>query len=1737
MNSSLKFDDYIDLPKEELVKIPFIYSQVVLKTGRWDEMIELFSDSRFIDATENSLKYKDLSDNLFTRIPFDKAIELLDSAVKKEGLLKLLKDQAETNKDISKISSKIIRELHLHLSFMDCYPLLVESLPYDDLKVLFSKFIPDLSSKLETPEVFYSALEINDANHFTKLLASDKLERFVFNWFSVAKLNSTHKPRVDFVMALLDVFAEIYEYLLTLDNKSPLIPYFINTCTGYFEESNVIKTNKVIRGRFAEIIQNFDYPRLFGVSLNSLVNKSISIGYLRYEDLFPLGIMSKEFFMRKYIVPFLEKESELRLEQRENLQRFSLSMFSSDKKIRECFISLRSNFKNLWTILYNNLKELLYDEVQNGCFTNFKEMCRFPFHATEQKVLSIFPSYDQYLGLVRYIIEEIFRNKTVIVSKNKEKYTQICAQLLYVVFTGRSPQLQGGCVPLPVLPVENAPVNFLEPEFVDKLIIESIRDPNNNGAFAGWIIKQQTSVLVGVCNMFSSVSSVSLLLPESNRSKLDKYGFLGDKNVVESFIEATKFWESSSSKVITDSFRSYYEFSQRFLAEIINNNDMEYLTKVFGIFERFLNIFSEHFGIHKLYDFALEVATNPLALHSGYTISKDFPNKMYIKLISKIPYGVGNRVYLADIVSRLICSHHQKLPNLALCASELIKMCLELLYDGFIGDSDLGKIKPHPQSVLFYPLTNNTDVIKSILDFRSSIKIPKELDVFLYPENENYSKNYGNFCVDFGEILKEYERVTRRHEFLVTKVSSLSIKSIVIFLRNKLDSYDYKKFSDPKTTVLMSLAEYIKELEWDIVLEPPAPDMSIVSASVYKDILKNSELSLKYSRPLIEILKVIKPSDDNFSDLLDCNVFSDIKYICEFSFKERNKHDKIILYTGFPVTVRFKTDIPVWVVFRSELLDHCSKVELQLPNTIKKELNEFISDLKRLTKLLQCYNETSSKKIDFDLQGRTEEFLVSEEEDWPTRESGDWLTPALNRYGNNIIATHFDDFDIFYDDLQSLKLLASALEKIGSSKCRSSFVTNIVSILMTDFARVKTNKSKFSENKSFKDVYNVLLNICMFAVQNDITLDLKMIGNLSSFMSLSEKDYVQHIGHSYCSLWISRAILQSIDIEVSLTPESPVTGLFTAQILNNDIASSIVYFMRKDKANARFLQNLFIKSQGLFSKKSGHAVIRASFDFRNQFTVTQEHYRFAKCVSGFRSIDFRRSIIANMVGVINFHRLFHVKLDEKSLNLIYHILRNSRGQDVDEIAVFISQIICPVESRDIISRNPALSEFLESDVLPDELCDFKPLLHRDCTIYEKVITDFVLPSLKSRKPHITQFINEIINYFSFGGGISAGLVPIIVSGLNEYRPSYNNHGFLRFVSTFVFSSQNSKYEDCLTGFAKLFTTLRDHSSVVCSDEARKLVSSKRPDTSSGVDSLNKFYNTIHRSFCDIFDKQIKDIYNEGRDDLIWLCEVSTKLIKHVKENVPMIVSKDFESFYDTLSLFSDDEMALVFKSDTPSSSLMHFLKLFSTQYDNVITRFIEPIYSKLKSSMTYEHVKVICNWGYKVMKNKAIVTLIRNDVLEAIPKNLLEKEFTELVFQLPFLFAAEAEIVPLTISSMKKSTPTLTRASVNAKRANNLHCLSTNHSESVRASDLDYATAVAPLCFAGGQLPISEDSIDIIASPSCAASNYLGYSNADRSGDLLYINETNSETVTHYSNEPSPEKAPNADIFNFFNQL
>ena len=946
INSTLNFDDFKGKSKEEFNSNKEIYFQLLFHEKDWDRLINIFKNDEDTTFLGSVLKMHDLTDNMFETMSEEQIIELLDYCKDqfRYKFLKLIRNQCDTNTKLSSIVEKIVNDSLHHLWVVQNFDILFVSLPSESIKTALSAIIPysELNENNMKNNFAIFLLSKNSKYHFSKIPKNSTLSSFGTISLNFSHVNGNTKVRrIEFWRSVFSVLKEIFAFIQTLDPESPLISLFLTNFAPYLscpENIRWVKNDELLL-MVKQIIESFNVAKVFPNTIHKITSNNFNFlnRYgLNYDLYVKNHTISKKFIIDNFFIPTCIDEIENKQKHQNNIKVMARYVF---RNYNDAFFAMRTDYIKDPASPLGKIWKSIIDRAATVAAEDFIEQSIPGILIDVVSFLSLNYSnssiplctYDQALNIIETVIKELFNSKEKISSTNAKKYSELCVRLILILCEQNSSgSVYDTITELYDHTQPNVFYTLIDPETRDKLILESIRHPKQPGKFASWITERPTYVLVRMITMLSSISKVALLLPESRRNTLDKYGFQQSKitiprthsqgrgkptietdniSLLEAFIQRTKFWLSKDSNIIIENLRTYSHFANKALFEAFKNNtDIELCKNALGINRRLILFSCANLGQNLMKDqfnIAIQHLINPIYMQLGVIVYKNVNEFLDIlfNLSNNIPIVTkGNQFPRINLACNLIHTHSLHTPLADQIAAEFLSKILNSIYDEFpsaVSTLNWNQIDISLNQLIDYNYIR--DFVQKRTNDLSSKLLPDVSRIF-GNDNKQYIDKTFTMLPPNPEIYEKLYMCFERDGYEHLENNGIAIINGYKFILEKINTYDTNNFKLSTTKLMIFIQSFMRSAFNDTlhspidILDLNSIDWRLIpNTDSVRNIYQRIMLPLRYSIGMIDCLQnIVNEKCPFYSFIKDKEeTFNLFKTVHEFEFEDTKNASKI----------------------------------------------------------------------------------------------------------------------------------------------------------------------------------------------------------------------------------------------------------------------------------------------------------------------------------------------------------------------------------------------------------------------------------------------------------------------------------------------------------------------------------------------------------------------------------------------------------------------------------------------------------------------------------------------------------------------------------------------------------------------------------------------------------------------------------------------------------------------------
>ena len=1305
-------------------------------------------------------------------------------------------------------------------------------------------------------------------------------------------------------------------------------------------------------------------------------------------------------------------------------------------------------FRNCRKMLYiRELKDGIYDKLFNATIEmtvrelieskrsdNFNYCCTLLSYKQMQTFRdSYMPTYEECLNFVKTVISKLFE-KAKTLNVDVTAYPEICCYLLN--------NLNGNEIQLPVPRNPDIDVTFsiqrlcrnthtvldlLDDEMRNNLVLGVIRHPTDNTKFSHIITSNNPTTLVNFICCLKSVQDIRLILPESKRNTVDKYGFRDGRtisnpkenvkmNLVEIFLQTLRFWENNDKSLFKDGYVSYYQFVRKILAESIVTKDAELKKLAIGVYYRFCELVSLMKNA-KYVNIRIKVSSvtflTPIAVIVGSEVDKSFVENFVTKFIQ--PF---NAQAYQSILSEVISKSHLQMNYYD--DEEEIDSDVDQLFKGIRIDEQMAKatrllldcIKQNP--VKNFSIYYNGGTIEDFFTSKKRIIFnikkkfdsynPKILDV-CNPLKTEYPLNMSYNAPRMVHVsLKEPEY----------KISDLVFLELCRFIADESKDYSPKMFKSNLTKTLIRIQTLIKDMskgrygnfKETLYLDPPTSDTNRTTYNNQASTL----IVVLYSKPFFDFLNELHHHENSIYNDESYEIVKNA-FIAQFLNEEdylQQKNKPPPKFNGFDISLAFMRHRNAENIFnKKQYIENIKDFKLrsyQNANNLNQNLLRTIERTYNNTKLLDDHPYDDVFKVD-ETMHRSRELNESQRPVYYRKNIHKCFTTvidALNKCKAELFANEFDSIEKLYNFFE--------IHECGSSSKSYTMLTELLDYLIADFVSTKTNLSKMYKNRlaSYNDVYRFMTTIAQLTTPN-----IGPLKNLEQICGLNERTIAQKIPSRNTELF--EYFFRNGNIDQILL-------CMNSQLFTQNAITFFKYLLNEiGLIRAKEIINTLINEVSNNGKQilDDFHVSLASCSIHPRFVgfpAPQANLDYLKKITN-RSIYAKRSACANAVY---YAIMSHTASEKIQLKDIMEIIESAHKKSPDEITAFFCLLISREASLRKMRSLPALNDLMIEEALPNHYIinqGFNLNIPKEIgELYYNCIEKVILSGLKSKKSHIYELTVTVLNEINVGPEIHQIISPFIEKGLNEIEPSDDNEAFLTYATSFTM--KNPEFKGCFDSYCEALQKIKKHSFAILKANSHLNKDSPYPEPFKKLEnSYSTIINTIEKPFVEFKEE----------NEMVPGSQFCRKLLPVLKKNRPAVARDVFLRLESYASIFGDpliEEMVHLYKQDKKEEALSKFI-VIATHHEELVLNLpgsVPQIYHHLNSSFTTKHsIELSKNLAdsqgklpISMQRAYQLADLFSNDVLSHIPNEKdvdNEEELVEILSNLGIFCKQQTIIV------------------------------------------------------------------------------------------------------------------------------
>ena len=1511
----------------------------VIRRKDWDKLIELSGDPRTNDNVISFFSNPKLVKDLAVQLSDAQILKLVDTATHAitSSFFEAVSEIADENPRFTKIALDLLTHPYLHTQMPQC---IINCLPEKETELILQARIPNTElyfnninekvSKSLSGKYHFKSLEERYANNFEQLHITPK--------------------RKSTVLVVIKVLKEVFDYIETLNDKSPLIEASLRpiaACLFRCEKlwSTTEPQTKEVKDKLREVLMNFNYNKVFPLRADKSVydlskNRIFNVHQLNYSFFTECGVLDETYFYSVFKRAVEDNNDE---KFRESV---SSRFFSNNRAL--CYLRSMNDgvFEKLFDMSVDQTVRELIDHKQSNNLTavirslNFNQSRR-PSNNSDNNG----PTYEEAIKFVKSVITKVFEKKSTL-NSDVTAYPQICLNILKLLLDIR--------VDSDFLEVKyRTPFELLEPNMKNQLIIGAIRHPTDETKFTQFISTHHPTYLVALLSHLQSVSNICLVLPEKKRNTLDKYSFMKGKmpgskeftmmSIVEVFLLSMRFWDNNDLSYFGSGYKVYYLFMNKIMREALNSEDIELKKAAISVYKRMCHLLTclKHtkFAKERL-ELVVDYIQSFQAFVVGSQVEENFIENIMKTYIKPIPA----RYYAEFAVSLLRHSHVDNAKyDLDTPCSQAIHILLQYLLEHPISNISLGyRILELPD---FNDEENGSwiDVLKQHM----SINSRPVIDICNPLKEENTLGMQYNSPTIYPIEYKDIEVLPSAQCWL----------ECVKYVVNYSKTYKYQDYNNRLTKMMIGIQELVKDcssrlFERTFYLERPNEDTNIY---VYRN--QERSYNILYHPGYFNLLEELNKWNHILYNEDNYKIVEELYTYVFMNEQQAAKKKKKPEFYGILSNINVKK--------HRDFDNINSLVEYQ--NVVENYKSNVRNDT------YAANNSLYSNNITYQL---TQKLFEALDTNFQTQKLKLYFDPIYGHPQYTFTDTFYSKFfsalekcnaELIYSSRLSISTIIN-YKGMNETPVKANVITKLIDLLLQDFSNKKLKK-KFGEDElTYQEVYEWLSDLSILASSS-----IGHLSNLPLACKLTEKNINDRIQDPRVSLFVS--LWQAKDIEqLLLCMSSPLftnaTTIIKDCIISHPIISKIIIPQLIQAINGgKTIRDEFLVSLASLALRPeivGYPAPKWSFEFLHLISKG--------------SLNVKRSVVANIVYYIQLLSSINENLPD-----IFPILEQSYKGMPDEMCAFFCLLVNKDVALSTMRSNPALSDLCVYNVLPESF--IAPGLYSNSNIdikkelgelYEKIVDTFVLAGLVSKKAHIVDLTISILTETNLSSNLPTRIAPFIQKGLKTLSPGEDNKAFIKFAT--LFTAKNPQFTECFTSYEDALQILKNYSCTICKENARKTKNSSTvPEAYTKFQQIyENIISTIEKPFADFKDQ-------EEMQKISQFCRhISSDIIKYR----PAVSLGSYIKLESYLSIFGDEHMEKCALSNDKSESLSELINVFCNRRElaKYVPHAIVTIFNQLKLSFTEKHTLQLTHLPDEMQNARDLANIVTPVVLEHLPE-------------------------------------------------------------------------------------------------------------------------------------------------------
>jgi len=377
--------------------------------------------------------------------------------------------------------------------------------------------------------------------------------------------------------------------------------------------------------------------------------------------------------------------------------------------------------------------------------------------------------------------------------------------------------------------------------------------------------------------------------------------------------------------------------------------------------------------------------------------------------------------------------------------------------------------------------------------------------------------------------------------------------------------------------------------------------------------------------------------------------------------------------------------------------------------------------------------------------------------------------------------------------------------------------------------------------------------------------------------------------------------------------------------------------------------------------------------------------------------------------------------------------------------------------------NPALSDLMNYNVRPEAFLYQGNVSSKTVEIskelgllYEKIIDNFVLSGLVSKKAHIVDLTISILSETKLSSNLPSRIAPFIEKGLKTLSPGDDNSTFFKFATSFI--SKNPEFKECFNAYFEALEILKKYSCSICRENARRTKNMQLPE------SYSKFEQTY-----DVIISTIQKPFNNFKEkaDMVSMSQFCKSITEELPKYRPAVSLKTYLNLETLASIIGDESIVKCVNAEKREKSMEELINVLGNhpEISRYIPEAITNLFNELKLSFNSDHVRQFAKIAFKLQDATKLTRLFNVSILEHLPE-CSDDELVEIMSQLGIFGEPFREIVYETASEIHKADSkgdVMLKSMMQPKMAMAMRAPGAYIPEPCPAAPMTYFTAAPPM--------------------------------------------------------------------------